>query len=89
MRREELETAAVVTRASPSFIRFGHFEHFAAKQRDEELRALADYVIDRYYPACRTTDHFNGNAYAALLEAVSERTAALLAQWQAIGFAMA
>ena len=26
--RETLETAAVVTRVAPSFIRFGHFEHF-------------------------------------------------------------
>jgi hypothetical protein len=52
----------------------------------DELRALADYVIDRYYPACRTTERFGGNAYAAFLEAVSERTAALLAQWQAVGF---
>ena len=25
--REELETAAVVTRVAPSFLRFGHFEH--------------------------------------------------------------
>jgi uncharacterized protein YdiU (UPF0061 family) len=86
VRREELETAAVVTRVSPSFVRFGHFEHFAANRRDDELRALADYVIDRYYPACRATARFNGNAYAALLEAVSERTAALLAQWQSVGF---
>jgi uncharacterized protein YdiU (UPF0061 family) len=84
--REMPETAAVVTRVAPSFIRFGHFEHFAANQRDAELRALADYVIDRYYPDCRSTGRFNGNAYAAFLEAVSERTAALLAQWQAVGF---
>jgi uncharacterized protein YdiU (UPF0061 family) len=86
VRREELETAAVVTRVAPSFIRFGHFEHFAANQHEDALRKLADYVIDRYYPACRTTGRFNGNAYAAFLEAVSERTAALLAQWQAVGF---
>lgn len=84
--REMPETAAVVTRVAPSFIRFGHFEHFSASQRDAELRALADYVIDRYYPDCRSTSRFNGNAYAAFLEAVSERTAALLAQWQAVGF---
>ncbi|KQU83768.1 hypothetical protein ASC78_14165 [Variovorax sp. Root318D1] len=84
--REVPETSAVVTRVAPSFVRFGHFEHFAANQRDAELRALANYVIDRYYPACRTTERFNGNAYAAFLEAVSERTAALLAQWQAVGF---
>lgn len=84
--REEIETAAVVTRASPSFIRFGHFEHFAANNRVDELRALADFTIDRFYPDCRTSERFGGNAYAAFLEAVSERTAALLAQWQAVGF---
>jgi len=28
VRRETIETAAVVTRLAPSFIRFGHFEHF-------------------------------------------------------------
>lgn len=86
VRREEIETAAVVTRVAPSFIRFGHFEHFAANDRPEELRRLADFVIDHYYPACRGTEKFAGNAYAALLEAVSEKTAALLAQWQAVGF---
>lgn len=86
VRREEIETAAVVTRLAPSFIRFGHFEHFAANDRLEELRRLADFVIDSFYPVCRTTEKFGGNAYAALLEAVSEKTAALLAQWQAVGF---
>ncbi len=84
--REEAETAAVVTRVAPSFIRFGHFEHFGNNQRLDELRALADFVIDRFYPECRETPRFGGNAYAALLEAVSQRTADLIAQWQAVGF---
>ena len=85
--REEIETAAVVTRVAPSFVRFGHFEHFAARDQVAELRALADYVIDRYYPECRSAGEASGgNAYAALLRAVGERTAALLAQWQAVGF---
>jgi uncharacterized protein YdiU (UPF0061 family) len=83
VRREEIETAAVVTRVSPSFIRFGHFEHFFALGRHEELRKLADYVIDRFYPACRAAP---GNPYAALLAAVTDRTAAMVAQWQAAGF---
>jgi len=86
VRREDIETAAVVTRVAPSFIRFGHFEHFAALGRLEELRRLADHVIDRFYPDCRSSGRFAGNAHAALLEQVSERTAALLAQWQAAGF---
>ncbi|HSH88988.1 MAG TPA: YdiU family protein [Ramlibacter sp.] len=86
VRREEIETAAVVMRVSPSFVRFGHFEHFSARDQLAELRLLADYVIDKFYPECRMTQRFNGNAYAAFLEQVSERTAAMVAQWQAVGF---
>jgi uncharacterized protein YdiU (UPF0061 family) len=86
VRREEIETAAVVTRTAPSFIRFGHFEHFSHHDLHDELRVLADYVVDRYYPACRSTAQFGGNPYAALLEAVSQRTAQMVAQWQAVGF---
>jgi uncharacterized protein YdiU (UPF0061 family) len=86
VRREEIETAAVVTRVAPSFIRFGHFEHFSYNGQHEQLRQLADFVIDQFYPDCRKAKQFAGNPYAALLEAVSERTAALLAQWQAVGF---
>ncbi len=84
--RETPETAAVVTRVAPSFIRFGHFEHFAARQLHDELRVLADYVIDRYYPACHHSTQFDGNAYAALLQEVVERTAQMVAHWQAVGF---
>ncbi len=83
VRREEIETAAVVTRVAPSFIRFGHFEHFSHHGLYGELRQLADFVIDRFYPACREAP---GNPYAALLEAVSARTAGMVAQWQAVGF---
>ncbi len=82
IRREEIETAAVVTRVAPSFIRFGHFEHFAFNGMTNELRQLADCVISRFYPDCKDAS----NPYAALLEAVSSRTAKLIAQWQAVGF---
>ena len=88
--REEVETAAVVCRTAPSFVRSGHFEHFAARDKIDALRQLADYVIDRYYPACRqpspTNANANANAYAHLLRAVSLRTAHMLAHWQAVGF---
>ena len=82
VRREEIETAAVVTRTAPSFIRFGHFEHFSYAGQHAQLKILADYVIDRFYPACRDAKQ----PYAALLEAVSERTAHMAAAWQAVGF---
>ena len=86
VRREEVETAAVVSRVAPSFLRFGHFEHFSYGGHTDQLKILADYVIDHFYLGCRNTERFSGNPYAALLEAVSERTAHLLAQWQAVGF---
>ncbi|MDO5624743.1 MAG: YdiU family protein [Pseudomonadota bacterium] len=82
VRRETVETAAVVTRVAPSFIRFGHFEHFSASGQHAQLKALADFVIDHHYPHCRTAPQ----PYAALLAEVTRRTAALIAQWQAVGF---
>ena len=84
--REQPETAAVVARLAPSFIRFGHFEHFSHHNLHPQLRQLADYVIDRFYPECRTADSLNGNAYANFLQVVTERTAKMVAQWQAVGF---
>lgn len=83
VRRETLETAAVVTRVAPSFLRFGHFEHFTHTRPDPPaLKVLADAVITRFYPEAAAA----AQPYAALLEAVTRRTATLLAQWQAVGF---
>ena len=83
VRRETMETAAVVTRTAPSFIRFGHFEHFAHTAQDgASLRALTNAVIQRFYPECQDAP----SPALALLEAVSRRTAALMADWQAVGF---
>ena len=52
VRREEIETAAVVTRVAPSFIRFGHFEHFSHHDQHDALKKVADFVIDHHYPEC-------------------------------------
>jgi uncharacterized protein YdiU (UPF0061 family) len=82
VRRETMETTAVVTRVAPSFVRFGHFEHFYRNDRVAELKKLADHVIDRFYPQCRQAD----DPYLALLREVTLRTADLMAQWQAVGF---
>ncbi|MES2886791.1 MAG: YdiU family protein [Pseudomonadota bacterium] len=82
VRRETIETAAVVTRVSPSFIRFGHFEHFAQRGQIDELRALADFVIACHAPHCAEA----AQPHVALLAWVTQRTAELIAQWQAVGF---
>jgi len=82
VRRETVETAAVLTRVAPSFIRFGHFEHFSHHDLHTRLRQLADFVIEHHYPACRDSAH----PYVTLLEQVTRRTAELMADWQSVGF---
>ena len=80
--RETMETAAVVTRMAPSFVRFGSFEHWRYRNKTDELRTLADYVVDTFYPELATAP----NRYLALLEEVTRRTARMIAHWQAVGF---
>ncbi len=80
--REDIETASVVTRMAPSFVRFGSFEHWFYNSQPEELRTLADYVIREFYPELLTET----NPYQALLHEVTLRTARLMAQWQTVGF---
>jgi uncharacterized protein YdiU (UPF0061 family) len=84
--REQKETAAVVTRVAPSFIRFGHFEHFCHTHQNTELQALADFVIEHFYPECQTSTAWDSNPYTALIAAVTERTAKMIARWQSVGF---
>jgi uncharacterized protein YdiU (UPF0061 family) len=80
--RETVETAAVATRIAPSFVRFGSFEYFYWTQQHEALKQLADYVIDRHYPASRAAPQ----PYLDFLEQVARRTARLFARWQGVGF---
>jgi uncharacterized protein YdiU (UPF0061 family) len=80
--RESIETAAILVRLAPSFVRFGSFEIFAARGEHDAIRILADFVIDRFYPECGTGD----DRYARFFEAVLKRTARLMAAWQSVGF---
>ena len=84
VRRESIETTAVVTRVAPSFVRFGNFEHFAANQNIDELRSLADHVVNQHFADLKPLQ--GAARYTALLHEVTQRTAHLMAQWQAVGF---
>ncbi len=81
--REQIETGAMITRVAPSHVRFGSFEVFYYREQYDRIGTLADYVIDTHYPefAGAPDRHFK------FLETVIARTARLLAQWQAVGFA--
>ncbi len=80
--REVPEQGAVLTRVANSHVRIGTFEFFANRGDVEGVRALADYVIARHYPEAADAQQ----PYAALLDAVIGRVAALVARWMLIGF---
>jgi serine/tyrosine/threonine adenylyltransferase len=83
VRRERVETAAVVTRVAPSFLRFGHFEHFTHTAGDvRALKRLLSATTERYFPELQGHEH----PAAAVLQEVALRTAQLMAHWQAVGF---
>jgi uncharacterized protein YdiU (UPF0061 family) len=80
--RERFIPGGVITRIASSFVRVGTFQYFAAKGDVEAIRVLADHVISRNYAQLRDAE----NVYAALLQAVVERQADLIARWMHLGF---
>ncbi len=86
--REEVLPGAILTRVAASHIRIGTFQYFAARGDTAAVKQLADYVIDRHYPDVINPDAENDvrQPYLALLDAVVERQAALVARWMHVGF---
>jgi uncharacterized protein YdiU (UPF0061 family) len=84
VQRESIESAAVVCRVAPSFLRFGHFEHFAAAGNPAALQQLVMDALALFTPAERSPE--SDEPAVRLLRAVVARTAALMADWQAVGF---
>lgn len=80
--REEVETAAMLIRMAQSHIRFGSFEVFYHRGQQEEVKRLADFVIQHYFPECLDGDE----PYVDFLRRVVKDTAELIAQWQGVGF---
>jgi len=80
--REHSLPGGVLARVASSHIRIGTFQYFAAREDVEAVRLLAEHVIARHYPEAAQAE----NPFLALLEAVIERQAALIAKWMAVGF---
>ncbi len=77
------EKGAIVSRISPSFLRFGNFEIFAARNDVKNLKVLVDYTIKHHF------SHL-GNHQKKLIfkffKEVSERTLDMIIHWQRVGF---
>jgi uncharacterized protein YdiU (UPF0061 family) len=70
---------AVLTRVASSHIRVGTFQYFAARGDRDAVERLADYVIDRHFRDAE-------RPRLALIQAVVERQALLIARWMHVGF---
>jgi len=82
MRDGMMEPCATVLRVSECHIRFGHFEYLFQTRQHEHIKTLADYCIARYFPQFEKTE----NPYLAMFAEVVQRSAKLVAKWQAYGF---
>jgi uncharacterized protein YdiU (UPF0061 family) len=80
--RETILPGAILTRVASSHIRVGTFQYFASRGDTRAVRHLADHVIARHYPEAAQAD----SPYLALIEAVLDRQAALIAAWMHVGF---
>ncbi|MDR6233495.1 protein adenylyltransferase SelO [Pseudomonas oryzihabitans] len=80
--RERLETGATLLRMAPSHVRFGHFEYFYYTRQHDLLEQLGEHVLAAHFPELLSSPE----PWAALFREVVERTAQLIAHWQAYGF---
>jgi uncharacterized protein YdiU (UPF0061 family) len=80
--RETALDGAVLTRVAASHIRVGTMQWAAAHQDENALAALADYTRARHYPELAGA----AEPHLALLDAIVDRQARLIARWQLVGF---
>ena len=77
------EKGAIVCRVAPSFIRFGNFEIFAARQDHTNLKLLANFTIQHYFPSIKVTGK---DKYVQFFKEVSKSTLEMILNWQRVGF---
>lgn len=81
MRKTE-EQGAILTRVASSHIRVGTFQYVSKWGTTDDLKALADYTLERHFKYFDPHE----NKYLFLLKEVIKRQAALISKWQLVGF---
>ncbi len=87
--RSALEPGAVVCRVSPSFIRFGSFQIFSARNDLETLKQLVDFCIRYDFPDLYDANSAESNKeqyYLRWFEEVVNRSCEMVVHWQRVGF---
>ncbi len=80
--RETDLPGAILTRVAASHLRVGTFQYVSKWGTVEDLRALADYTLQRHFPDVDAVE----NPYLILLQEVIKSQAVLIAKWQLVGF---
>ena len=85
--REKLTPGGIITRVAKGFVRVGTFQYFASQGKVDELKKLVAYVIGRHYPEAKSSQSAEVRIPAeALLKAVINAQAKLIAKWMSLGF---
>ena len=82
IQREKTLQGAILTRVASSHIRVGTFQYIAARQKEDELKTLLNYTIDRHYPEIKDSN----NQALDLLNRLIERQCDLVVNWMRVGF---
>ncbi|MDA9070060.1 YdiU family protein [Arenitalea sp.] len=77
------EKGAIVCRTAESFLRFGSYQIFGARQDEETLKNLADYTIKNHFSHLGKPSK---ETYIAFFKEVSNRTLDMIIHWQRVGF---
>ena len=80
--RETHLPGAILTRIAASHIRVGTFQYIAATQKEQNLKVLFDYVINRHYPNIKNSK----NQALDLLKTIMDVQINLVINWMRIGF---
>ena len=80
--RETRLPGAVLTRVASSHIRVGTFQYARGLNDIQDLKALADYTLERHYKEGIKEE----NPYVYLLKEVIKKQATLISKWQLVGF---
>ncbi|MGO4527824.1 YdiU family protein [Paenibacillus sp. 2TAF8] len=80
--RETERPGAILTRVATSHIRVATFQYAVQFGSVEDVRALADYTLQRHFPQVEP----NEQRYLSLLQEVIKLQAELVAKWQRVGF---
>ena len=82
IKRETTLQGAILTRVASSHIRVGTFQYIAARQKEDELKTLLDYTIDRHYPEIKSSN----NQALDLLNLLIDQQCDLVVNWMRVGF---